>query len=203
MCVRGRLRSLSKRQYAKHRGVSEAAVRKAIKAGRITAEADGSIDPKKADAQWSANTRPNLVDRIAAQEEAQGKKPPVEKEIDNTDNTNNTANSSKIRIQLTAESTYQDAKTANEIYKARLTEIEVQKAEGEYIEKQPTLDQIFQLAREERDSWLNWPTRISAVMAAKLQVDEIVLLNTLNEAVREHLSELGEFKTEIKTKNKK
>ena len=30
---------------------------------------------------------------------------------------------------------------------------------------------IFKLARSERDAWLNWPARISAQMAAKLDVD--------------------------------
>jgi hypothetical protein len=42
--------------YAKHRGVSEAAVSKAIKAGRISL-IDGKIDPVAADAQWARNSR--------------------------------------------------------------------------------------------------------------------------------------------------
>ena len=47
---------LSIRAYAQHRGVSHTAVAKAIKAGRISKEPDGSIDPAKADAQWARNT---------------------------------------------------------------------------------------------------------------------------------------------------
>ena len=35
---------ISIRAYARHRGVSDTAVRKAIKTGRITKERDGSID---------------------------------------------------------------------------------------------------------------------------------------------------------------
>ena len=38
---------ISIRAYGRHRGVSDAAVRKAIKAGRITAEPDGTIDRKR------------------------------------------------------------------------------------------------------------------------------------------------------------
>lgn len=49
---------MSIRAYAQHRGVSHEAVRKAIAAGRIHKEADGSIDPAKADAQWQQHTRP-------------------------------------------------------------------------------------------------------------------------------------------------
>jgi len=42
---------LSRRAYARHRGVAENAVRKAIASGRITLEPDGTIDPVKADAE--------------------------------------------------------------------------------------------------------------------------------------------------------
>ena len=47
---------LSIRAYAQHRGVSHTAVAKAIKAGRIPQEPDGSVDPAKADAAWDRNT---------------------------------------------------------------------------------------------------------------------------------------------------
>ena len=49
---------MSRRQYAAHRGVSHTAVGKAISSGRITLEADGSIDPVTADRQWDAQTDP-------------------------------------------------------------------------------------------------------------------------------------------------
>jgi hypothetical protein len=53
---------LSRRAYAEHRkklelsGTSEAAVRKALLAGRITALPDGTIDPKAADRDWGGST---------------------------------------------------------------------------------------------------------------------------------------------------
>jgi hypothetical protein len=49
---------LSRRAYAALRGVHESAVRKAIATGRITTEADGTIDAAKADAMWDAPTNP-------------------------------------------------------------------------------------------------------------------------------------------------
>ena len=42
---------LSNHQYAARLGVSHTAVAKALATGRITAEADGTIDPAKADWQ--------------------------------------------------------------------------------------------------------------------------------------------------------
>ena len=49
---------VSRRRYAAQRGVSEAAVRKAIATGRITTLPDGTIDPARADSDWGAQTDP-------------------------------------------------------------------------------------------------------------------------------------------------
>ena len=49
---------VSRRSYAAQRGVSEAAVRKAIATGRITTLPDGTIDPARADSEWGAQTDP-------------------------------------------------------------------------------------------------------------------------------------------------
>lgn len=49
---------VSRREYARRRGVSESAVRKAILYGRITLEPDGSIDPERADREWDERTDP-------------------------------------------------------------------------------------------------------------------------------------------------
>ena len=47
---------LSRRAYARHRGVSHEAVRKALATGRIAAGPDGKIDPVVADRQWDTST---------------------------------------------------------------------------------------------------------------------------------------------------
>lgn len=49
-------KALTKRAYARRRGVSEAAVRKAVKSGRIAQRSDGKINPDVADRQWTENT---------------------------------------------------------------------------------------------------------------------------------------------------
>ena len=48
----------SNRELARQLGVSETAVRRAEKAGRINREADGSWDPAKVKAAWAGNTDP-------------------------------------------------------------------------------------------------------------------------------------------------
>ena len=49
---------LSRRAYAAQRGVSETAVRKAISSDRVSVEADGTLDPVKADRDWAKQTDP-------------------------------------------------------------------------------------------------------------------------------------------------
>jgi hypothetical protein len=47
---------MNRAEYAQHRGVSRAAVTKAIKDGRITLCTDGTIDAEIADIEWRNNT---------------------------------------------------------------------------------------------------------------------------------------------------
>lgn len=55
---------LSQKEYAKHLGVSPAAVCKAVKEGRISL-IDGKIDPVVADIQWKHNTRARVQRAVA------------------------------------------------------------------------------------------------------------------------------------------
>jgi len=52
------MKLLTPAAYARHRGVSRPAVAKALRERRITATAEGLIDPVAADVQWQSNTRP-------------------------------------------------------------------------------------------------------------------------------------------------
>lgn len=54
---------MSNKAYARHRGLSPAAVRKALEYGRITKGPDGTIDPAKADRDWAANTIPSMSEK--------------------------------------------------------------------------------------------------------------------------------------------
>lgn len=54
----GHSMGLSRRDHAAHRGVSETAVRKAFASGKVSVEANGTIDPAKADRDWSPQTDP-------------------------------------------------------------------------------------------------------------------------------------------------
>lgn len=47
---------MTQAQYARHRGQSREAVRKAVRDGKIPLDAQGRIDPRKADRAWLANS---------------------------------------------------------------------------------------------------------------------------------------------------
>ncbi|WP_336488302.1 hypothetical protein [Methylobacterium nigriterrae] len=65
---------VSRRECAKIIGVSEAAIRKAIKAGRITAHPDGTLDPEAVREAWIRSTDPA---RTAVRTGSQGAHAPL------------------------------------------------------------------------------------------------------------------------------
>jgi hypothetical protein len=176
---------MSIRAYGRHRSVSDTAVRKAIKAGRIKLEPDGTIDAAKADSQWKSNTDANL-------QRAPKLKAVPEVALDAVRET-----LKEHGAPVTGSTNFMQARIANEVLKAQTNRIRLQKLKGELIDRARVLAHVYKLARVERDAWINWPARISSTMAADLGVDPHTMQVTLERYVREHLSELAEFKLHI------
>jgi hypothetical protein len=65
------------------------------------------------------------------------------------------------------------------------------------VDRPQAIAHVFKLARAERDAWLNWPARVSAQLAAKLEVDAHTVHVLLETAVREHLQELGDVRPRV------
>ena len=189
---------LSIRAYARHRGVSDTAVHKAIKAGRITPETDGSIDPANADRQWDRNTDATQQ-RETASKLRSAPKSVVMSDLPAASTVAATA-SANTPLSTGGTSLLQ-AKTANEVLKAQTNKVRLARLKGELVDRSQAIAHVFKLARTERDAWLNWPARISAQMAAKLgekvNIDPHDLHVALEAAVREHLQELGEMRPKV------
>lgn len=172
---------ISIRAYARHRGVTDTAVHKAIRAGRITPEADGTIDPDKADREWERNTdAPRTGTR----------KPAVKVALPEAAGEGNAALAGGGTSLL-------QARTVNEVVKAQTNKVRLARLKGELVDRAQAMAHVFRLARTERDAWLNWPARVSAPMAAKLGADAHALHVALEAAVRDHLQELGELRPRI------
>ena len=180
---------LSIRAYARHRGVSHVAVKKAIDTGRITMLPDGTLDPEQADAQWVKNTisprstgtakassRPRTLEEGAA-----SLPPPLGTGLG------------------TGGATLLQARTVNEVLKAKIRQVELAEKKDELVDRARAIAHVFKLARAERDAWLNWPGRAAPMLAARFGLDEHALHMALDAAVREHLAELGEIVPRIDT----
>jgi hypothetical protein len=179
---KGAAMNMTNSAYARHRGVSETAVRKAITSGRITLEADGRIDPQNADAQWRRNSDPSKQ----RQQTPLGKMKKVPKAA--WDAPNDTTNEFGLPPQ---DDDYMRAKTAHEVLKAEIGKIELRVLKGELVDRQKALALVFKAARTERDAWLNWPSRVSAQWAAQLGVEENLLYQELYQAVRNQVCTLA------------
>ena len=170
---------VSLREYARRRGVSHVAVMKAIRAGRLTTEPDGTLDPEKADAQWDENTDP-----------AQRPEQPAAARADEAPQPADPAPQGSA--------SFTQAKTAHEIAKAQRARIEVQRLREEVVDRARATTEVFRLARRERDAWVNWPARVAALMAAELGVEPHAMQKVLEAHVRDLLNELAEIRPEFR-----
>jgi hypothetical protein len=89
------------------------------------------------------------------------------------------------------------ARTFNEVLKFQKNKLELAILKDEQVERARVVAHIYVRSREEREAWLNWPARVSAQMAARLEVDAHEMHIALETAVREHLIELGEFQNPV------
>jgi len=189
---------LSIRAYARHRGVTDTAVHKAIRSGRIEALADGTIDADQADAQWARNTS---APKTGTQRPTVKVKVP---EVDGDGGGDRTGAGAATNAGTggggagsAGGTSLLQARTVNEVVKAQTNKVRLARLKGELIDRPQAIAHVFKLARSERDAWLNWPARVSAQMAAKLELDAHTMHVALENAVREHLQELGNLQASV------
>ena len=94
--------------------------------------------------------------------------------------------------------TFMQARTANDVLKAQERRVRLQCVKGELVDRAKAVAQVFRLARDDRDAWVNWPARVTAVMAAELEVDPHHLHTVLERHVRDHLGELAEVRPRLR-----
>jgi len=187
----------SERAYANHAGLSRGAIQKAKAAGRLVLFADGSIDADASDRKRAAMTDPSKQ-----RGNANAKLKPVPDAALSA--VGETLREQGLQAPVTGgNTTFLQAKTANEVLKAQERRLKLQKMKGELVDKARATALVFRLAREERDAWINWPARVAALMAAELSsalseigndipVETSLMQKILESNVRAQLSELGQ-----------
>ena len=194
------MRTSSNRALARHIGVSETAVRRAEKAGRIRREPDGGWDLARVKAAWAGNTDP--AQQRGDSSAGNGSRRAVRRAVKPVPEAALGAVRDTLREHGEPVSagamTFMQARTANEVLKAQERRLRLQQMKGELVDRAKAVAQVFRLARDERDAWVNWPARVAAMIAAELEVDPHKLHTVLERHVRDHLAELAEVRPNLR-----
>ncbi|MBF0629223.1 MAG: hypothetical protein HQL91_13485 [Magnetococcales bacterium] len=172
------------REYARHRGVTHTAVTKALKSGRIQKEADGLIDPVKADRAWEGNTDPALQREPARQIATAPPPPRPAKPIED------------IQPRLGSEPqetkgvpNYALSRAVKEAYAAKLLRIEYEQKMGNLLEAAVVTKEAFEVASRTRDRLEKIPSQVSAELTA--MTDRRAIETLLAKEIRSALEEIA------------
>ena len=186
------MEGLSERAYAARSGLSRGAVQKARKTGRLVLYPDGSINAAASDARRAETTDPDQQMR------AQGGV--------GTGGGDGAANA----VSGPGDSaSYLKARTALTVYQAQERQLSIQRKKGVLVDRARAETLVFRLARQERDVWVTWPTRVAALMAAQLAaemeaasgeavtIETAILQRVLEAHVREQLAALADLRVSL------
>jgi hypothetical protein len=189
------MEGMSERAYAEASGLSRGAVQKARKNGRLVLFADGSINAAASDARRAAMTDPDQQIRARGGLGAGAEGATI---------------GSGSTVSGPGDSTsYLKARTALTVYQAQERQLAIQKKKGVLVDRARAETLVFRLARQERDTWVTWPTRVAALMAAQLSaemekasgapvlIETAILQRVLETHVREQLDALADLRVSL------
>ena len=185
------MEGMSERAYADHSGLSRGAVQKARKTKRLVLFQDGSINATASNARRGAMTDPDQQMR------ARG-------------GVGGASSNDGPAVSGPGDSTsYLKARTALTVYQAQERQLAIQKKKGTLVDRARAEALVFRLARQERDVWVTWPTRVAALMAAQLSagmekaqgtpvtINTAILQRVLETHVREQLDALADLRVSL------
>jgi hypothetical protein len=177
------MEGMSEREYSAHSGLSRGAIQKARKAGRLVVYKDGSIKAAASDVRRAEMTDPDQKRRSTGGDTA----------------FSGPADSSS----------YLKARTALTVYQAQERQLAIQKKKGTLVDRARAETLVFRLARQERDTWVTWPSRVAALMAAEVasevekqsgkpvMIEAAILQRVLETHVRAQLDALADLKVSL------
>jgi hypothetical protein len=191
------MQGISERQYAARAGLSRGAIQKAKAAERLILFPDGSIDAAASDRRRAETTDPSKTRNSPAPK----LKPVPEAAVSAVGDTLREYGLAAPAVG--GGTTFLQAKTANEVLKAQERRIRLQKLKGELVDRARAETLMFRLAREERDGWVTWPARVTALMASELtaalgdgnEVEAGLMQKVLEAHVRAQLDSLAEIRS--------
>jgi hypothetical protein len=166
------------REIGEALGITEHAVRYALKDGRLVPNQAGVLTVETARAQYamSANpARPEHADELAPI--------PFPEEEDAAALTDLPPGT------FPPGTTFAAIRIAHEQVKVRERSLRVQEREGQLVDRARALALVQAFAQEERDAVLSLPSRVAGVMAAAIGCDPHALQTQLETMLRNHLAE--------------
>ncbi len=177
------MKGMSEREYSAHSGLSRGAIQKARKAGRLVVYRPGTIDAAASDVRRAEMTDPDQQRRSVGGDS--GFSGPADS------------------------SSYLKARTALTVYQAQERQLAIQKRKGTLVDRARAETLVFRLARQERDTWVTWPSRVAALMAAEVAlgmeqqsgtpviIEAAILQRVLEAHVRAQLDALADLRVSL------
>lgn len=178
-----RLERISQREYARRLGISNEAVSKAIREGKIDRgwdKVDGKIIVEYANIEWGTLHMSTALPSLFSPEELETtEERPVQR----------LANTGQKGLSLTNESSFAEAKRVREIIQAQLAALDLKERKEELVKKDEVYKQLYTFGQQMRLTLLATPDRgIDAILAAKNRTEAYNILSaTIIEAL-EHLT---------------
>jgi hypothetical protein len=169
---------VSIRAYARMRGCSESAVRKAITSKRIKPEADGTIDPERANKQWEQNTFLGATLRPSAAKPAPP--PPAQQRM---------AVPSVAGVESPSSDPVQSflrARAVKETFNAKVAQMEYEERAGRLIQASRAAEYASTFSSIVKDHLMAMPDRLAPVLAAVDDEDAIhkILFNDVSAVLK-------------------
>ena len=186
--------TMNRIEYARHAGVDRKTISRWIKAGKYIVLSGDDIDVEASDraiALWRDSTDGRTKN---AAKPCHSTQPEPAHEDETSDSSPENADDFVKAFMLAngANMSKEEASRVKENYLALLTKLEFQQKDGQLVELEQAEKVLFDCFRAQRDSWLNWPSRVAPLMAADLDVPADRMTEVLAEHVHKHITSLGE-----------
>ena len=157
---------VSIRAYARGRGCTEGAVRKAIAAKRITPNPDGTIDPERANQEWDRNTFAGKTLHQATRPQAAPRSAPPPPR-------GSSGMSSQPDVSSDPVTAYLRARAVSETFKAKTAQLEYEERAGKLIQATKAGEYAAHWSAIVGDALSAYPDRVAPLVAAAKTEAEI------------------------------
>jgi len=179
--------TMTQSDYAKHSSVDRKTVGRWIKAGKYIVLLGELVDVEESD-KALATLRDSKDPRT--KNAAKKKATKIESILGDDVTTEDAVK--QIMMAGGGQWSREEASRVKENYLALLTKLEFEKEDGQLVDLSVAESILFDTFREQRDAWMNWPSRVAPLMAADVDVPADRMTEVLIKHVHKHIAGLGE-----------